>query len=271
MGIFSWLFGGKSKPSTHSDASQQSKIETYNTSKAQVRWRSGSFPMDVVGESNYQKALISICGPHTRHGHDQEYMAIIKLEPSNKYDSNAVVVQISSKVVGYLPRGEALRVGSQMREENLSKATCNARVKGGWRTNQHDEGHYGVQLAIPRQGWIDFGTGRTDPGTKTSWSKTDPAPKTERPQAAKSGPLLGEKIAFSGMRSDCDLAKNLAGKGAYIMANLGKSTSVLVVNEERPFSVAMMTSARYEIADKQIKDGRNLRIMSLSEAHALAN
>jgi hypothetical protein len=60
--------------------------------------------MEVVGESNYQKALSEILGPHTRAGYDEELGAVIELEPSNPYDSNAVAVKIRGYLVGYLPR-----------------------------------------------------------------------------------------------------------------------------------------------------------------------
>ena len=175
MGLLSWLFGRRKEPPATEDKLPPLAFDTPppqvrgamspSVPRARVRWRDGSFPMEVVGESNYQQALIAICGPHNRHGHYQEDLAVIELEPSNPHDANAVVVKMLGRVVGYLPREQAERVGSQMREEGLSIAACKARVQGGWRTNQYDEGHYGVQVAIPQRGWIDFGTGRSPPAT----------------------------------------------------------------------------------------------------------
>lgn len=157
--------------------------------RANVIWRSGSFPMKVVGESNYQDTLSGICGPHTRNGHNHKTSAIIELEPENLHDNNAVVVKINGRVVGYLPREQAQRVGSQLREEGHSRANCHALIRGGWRTNQYDQGNFGVSLAIPQMGWIDFGTGRTPADVATSKSKK--REKTKKPKRSEHGPLLG--------------------------------------------------------------------------------
>jgi hypothetical protein len=69
-----------------------------------VRWREGSYPMEIVGESHYQDSLIAICGRHTRYGSDMQFEAEIALDPSNPHDPNAVVVRIDGRKVGYLPR-----------------------------------------------------------------------------------------------------------------------------------------------------------------------
>lgn len=277
MGLFSWLRGGKKQTPPRSEKVSSpglnsppvhTKIATSPvTSKAQISWRDGSFPMEVVGESHYQQALISICGKHNRDGHEKEFVAIIALDPSNPHDANAVVVNILNNVVGYLPKEQAQRVGAQMREEDLQTVTCRAKVRGGWRTNQHDEGSYGVRLAIPQHGWIDFGAGRTQPKTPKI---STPKAKSSRPEPAKTGPLRGEWVAIMGAHSDGDLAKELAEKGAHIMGSVGKSTSLLVVACERPFTSGVMNSAQYRKAEKRISEGGvALRIVSLSEVREL--
>lgn len=273
MGILSWLFGRRDGTSETEETMPPLAFDTplsrargpksESSPRVQIQWRDRSFPMEVVGESNYQKALIEICGPHNRYGHDQEQPAAIELEPSNPHDANAVVVKIFGRVVGYLPREQAKRVGLQMREEGLRSAVCSSRVQGGWRTNQYDEGHFGVRLAIPTRGWIDFGTGRSPPATATS------AGKPNRPEPARSGPLRGEWVTIIGAASNGDLAKDLAGKGAHIMAGVGKSTSLLVVAEERPFSSGLVSSTQYRRAEQRISEGSSLRIVSLSEARQL--
>ena len=146
MGLFSFLFG-KTKT-----MSRPRKIPM-------VKWRDGSFPLEVVGESQHQDALVAICGPHSRDGYDVRCQAVLELEPNNPYDPNAVRVSISNRKVGYLARDQAERVGAQMREIGMAVASCQARVRGGWRTNQYDEGNFGVTLAVPARGWIDFGIG----------------------------------------------------------------------------------------------------------------
>lgn len=258
MGIFSFLFGKSTSGGTN-----ESKVPRSSTTR--IKWRDGSFPMQVVGESNYQNALIAICGPYSREGHDGEYQALIEREPSNRFDPNAVMVKINGRMVGYLDRSQAERVSQQMLEERISSAVCGARVRGGWRTNQYDEGSYGVSLAIPNHGWIDFGTGSKQPHpSKPAWPRK-PSRSTKRPEAASSGPLAGHWVVLVGARSDSEIAEELAGVGAKIMQGLGKSTTLLVVAGEEPFDFSIRRSATFLRAEEMISTGARLRIVSVSE------
>lgn len=118
--------------------------------------RADSFPMEAVGENNYQEALGRICGGHTRDGHDYRVTAFLVPEPANRYDPNAVRVLIDGHLVGYLAREQATRVAGRLRDLGLSErgVTCAATIRGGWRTNQHDAGHFGVKLGVPTRGVI---------------------------------------------------------------------------------------------------------------------
>jgi hypothetical protein len=163
VGILSFLFGKPNSEVKSQPRADERSSHKLTSPRARIKWREGSFPMEVVGESNYQDALVAICGAHTRVGHDGEYDALLECEPTNPYDANAILVRIRGHKIGYLPREQTERVGEQMREASLKTALCSARVRGGWRTNQYDEGHYGVRLAIPNHGWIDFGVGAEPP------------------------------------------------------------------------------------------------------------
>lgn len=275
MGLFSFLFGttrraGPRPPTEKAPppARRPSDVQSAQrpTTGAHVQWREGSFPMEVVGESNYQATLVGICGSHTRYGHEGEYVAAIALEPTNRFDPNAVMVTVQGQRVGYLAREQAVRVGQLMREAGLSSAACGARIRGGWRTNQHDEGHYGVTLAIPRTGWIDFGIGAQPPVRE----RAKPVAR-DRPTPAASGPLLGQFIALIGAPPDGALAKELAKAGAHVMAAPGKSTTLFVVAAERPFDFGMRRSAKFEKAETLIAGGSPLKIVSLSEVRAMAS
>ena len=162
MAFFSWLFGQNNDqaPQTHgsSKATPRQRVPSseFGKSSKKVLWRSGSFPLEIVGESNYQQELISICGPYTEDGHDQSHQAIMVLEPTNPYDKNAVKILLGNKTVGYLAREQAVRVGNQMRESGISSARCDAIVRGGWTRDEFDEGMFGVRLAVPSRGKIDF-------------------------------------------------------------------------------------------------------------------
>lgn len=65
--------------------------------------RTGFFGREVVGESNYTKALRNAIG---KRGGEKEMWVTLEREPSNKYDKNAVRVHIQGSTVGYVPREE---------------------------------------------------------------------------------------------------------------------------------------------------------------------
>lgn len=111
----------------------------------------GGYPRSIVGESHCQAALSNICGGHNREGHWLETVADLALEPTNPYDENAVMVTISGEKVGYLSRDDAPKYLEALREAGFDgqRVKVAAKIVGGWRTNQHDAGHFGVKLAMP--------------------------------------------------------------------------------------------------------------------------
>lgn len=123
---------------------------------AQIVWRDGSYPTNAVGESHYQDAFEALCGGYTRSGHQIACTALLVPEPSNPYDVNAVKVTIQGRLVGYLSREGAVRFHAEMAAAGRpgEGAQCAAMIKGGWRTNQYDEGSFGVSLGVP--GWGKF-------------------------------------------------------------------------------------------------------------------
>lgn len=243
MGLFSFLFGsGPSKvkgPTKLAVPPPQSQAPR-GSANPSIQWRPASFPMEVVGESRYQDALVAICGAHTRYGHEGEYLAVLKREPSNAFDPNAIAVHIDGRKVGYLSREQAERVSIQMDEAGLGAVRCSARVRGGWRTNQYDEGHYGVRLGVPTWGWIDLGIGAEKPVEPRK-----PRRPSITPPTAPNGPLSGERIAIQGAPKDGPLAVELAAAGAKIMAGPGKTTTLFVVAASRPFTYGHLRSSMH--------------------------
>jgi len=157
-----------------------------------------------------------------------------------------------------------------MAEDGVPRALCAPKIVGGWRTNQYDAGRFGVYLAIPRRGRINFGIPRPvrDPRDQ-ALGRGGTAATSRRPDPAKEGPLIGEWVAIMGEPSNGALAHELAAAGARFMAGVGKSTTMLVVADERPFSPGIGSSATYRKAEAMIGEGRDLRILSRSEARAL--
>lgn len=58
----------------------------------------------VVGESHYQRALERLAGGRSDASARVDAVATLKREPDNRYDTNAVVVLIEDRQVGYLSR-----------------------------------------------------------------------------------------------------------------------------------------------------------------------
>lgn len=266
MGFWSWLLkrNKTSKDGIGDSASAQSTVRANfgkeATGIARVQADGGKFSMDAVGESNYQPALEEICGGHSRSGHEFETDALIIREPQNPYDENAVMVAIDGKTVGYLTRQQAIRVGRQMDHDGIEKAVCRAKIVGGWRTNQHDEGCFGVRLAIPCRDWIDFGLGKRPTVRETELSRED---KKIRHIAAQAGPLKGQYVVIWGASDYGSEAVELAALGAHIMAGVGKSTT-LVVQSSDLLTPGMKASRIYKQAQGRVAAGASLEIVTLS-------
>ena len=110
----------------------------------------GRFNLQVVGESQYQRALEQICGGRTHQGEDRILDAVLLLDDDNPYDQNAVRVEISGLTAGYLSRDTAQRFRSRIRKEDLraDKFACRANIRGGWDRSEEDCGHFGVWLDV---------------------------------------------------------------------------------------------------------------------------
>ena len=61
----------------------------------------GAFLIDIVGESNYQRELLKICGGKKRRdGVEFVVDAVLVLEEDNRYENRAVRVDIRGLTVG---------------------------------------------------------------------------------------------------------------------------------------------------------------------------
>lgn len=158
MGWLDLLFG--------KDARRRPKIEAPVVAKAKPKAKprdrlegvagvrivtKGAFLRAIVGESFYQSQLERVCKGHNRFGHDLEKVAVLTPDPDNEHDPNAVAVSIDGGRVGFLGREDAARYLAALEEAGYAGQAVKvaAIVKGGWRTNQHDSGHFGVWLALP--------------------------------------------------------------------------------------------------------------------------
>ncbi len=110
----------------------------------------GTFAVEVVGESNYQQALETICGGRSRDGAEEHITATLVLEDSNPHDKNAVRVDIAGNTVGYLSRPDARSYRQRLKQngDDSSKQTCRALIRGGWDRGRNDRGNFGVRLDL---------------------------------------------------------------------------------------------------------------------------
>jgi hypothetical protein len=108
---------------------------------------SGIFHLQVVGESNYQDALETICGGRTEQGADLRGVATLVLDDANPYDRNAVRVEINGLKVGHLGREDAKEYRKYLRTHGLNRihGICKARIRGGWKRGD-ETGYFGVYL-----------------------------------------------------------------------------------------------------------------------------
>ncbi|MDE2465490.1 MAG: hypothetical protein KGO02_17520 [Alphaproteobacteria bacterium] len=111
----------------------------------------GTFEVEVVGESHYQKALEKLCGGRTEDSAEKKCQATLVLEDSNPYDSNAVRIDVDGATVGYLPRDTAKVYRQRLKEAGHPQllGTCDAVIRGGWDRGNGDKGSFGIRLDLP--------------------------------------------------------------------------------------------------------------------------
>lgn len=112
----------------------------------------GNYAIDIVGESQYQWALSSICGGKSQQGHSKVVEAILFHEDDNPYDNQAIRVDIEGMTVGYLSKRLARDFRKRMEEVGHPGriASCSALIVGGWFRSPDNEGHFGVKLDLPK-------------------------------------------------------------------------------------------------------------------------
>jgi len=133
VSLFSRLFGKAEKPRS--------------VALAHTR----GFTHEIVGEASYQTNLAKIAGRKTEHSAKHECLAILECDDNNPRDANAIAVKIDNRLVGYLPRNEAITYRDELRAIDAAMPTgeVRAQIVGGWK-NDEEEGHFGVKLNLKR-------------------------------------------------------------------------------------------------------------------------
>jgi len=149
-GAWKFLSGKKSSPSASTNQ-RSSPAPTTRSSPQDFHWEGkGDFEFEVVGESNYQKALALLAGEHGAESAEVQHKATLVLEDSNPHDPKAVAIRIAGTTVGYLAREDARSYRRRLGQKRLSgvNATCEAIVVGGGTRRNGEKLFYGVKLDI---------------------------------------------------------------------------------------------------------------------------
>jgi DNA polymerase-3 subunit epsilon len=86
-----------------------------------------------------------------------------------------------------------------------------------------------------------------------------------RPTPAPKGPLAGERVAIIASPHDTRLPAEIAAAGGRVMANVGRTTSLLVVAGARPFSAGVRTTTDFLKAEAIAADGGAISILTAEE------
>ncbi|MFQ5622840.1 MAG: HIRAN domain-containing protein [Paracoccaceae bacterium] len=128
---------------------KRGKKSSENSTQLEMK-RGRGFTFEIVGEAKYQSALSKISGGRTEEGVKHFCDAMLIQEPQNRYDNNAVCVEIDRKTVGYLARERAKEFNKAMTRLGFNgrRAKCGAKIVGGWDRGGDDVGYFGVKLNL---------------------------------------------------------------------------------------------------------------------------
>jgi hypothetical protein len=141
VGILSRLFGKRPAPAT------QPVPEAYLF----LPRGDGEHSVQVVGESNYQDSLRwAANGTNSEGPNNPRVYAEVIPEPSNSFDSHAVRIQVSGRLVGYLARADAEAYQAVLLPLAASGQipACEARIKGGYTTDDGYRASLGIELYL---------------------------------------------------------------------------------------------------------------------------
>ncbi|MFA7645635.1 MAG: exonuclease domain-containing protein [Phenylobacterium sp.] len=96
------------------------------------------------------------------------------------------------------------------------------------------------------------------------WRQTS---RRARPTPAATGPLAGERVAIIASPHNTELPAQIAAAGGRVMANVGRTTTMLVVAGRRPFSSGVRTTGSFLKAEAMAADGAPISIVTAEELH----
>lgn len=103
--------------------------------------------VEVHGESHYQRALERAAGGRSDHGAHFQCAARLIREPTNRYDPNAVRVEVQGQTVGYVSRDDVEEIQPMLQKLDAAgrPAWVRATIVGGWDDGQ-TRGSFGIEI-----------------------------------------------------------------------------------------------------------------------------
>jgi len=117
-------------------------IKRSNTSSNKLSKKSIEYTFEIVGEQSCQKNLRKLAGEKEQESKFVEVTAKVLSDPFNKFDQNAVKVEIGGLLVGFLSKEHAKMLSGRVINKEVP-----AVIDGGW-LDDESEGSYGVKLGI---------------------------------------------------------------------------------------------------------------------------
>lgn len=114
------------------------------------------YDFKIAGEAAFQDNLLKITGNKCEQAKCMNLQAIIQADPTNKYDLNAVRVQINNLTIGYLNPQTARDFKEVLAVRKIDPATiftADAKIVGGWKDHK-SEGNLAVYLDIDNDKYV---------------------------------------------------------------------------------------------------------------------
>lgn len=150
------------------------------------------YDYEVVGESHYRDHLLRVIAAHPIKDavDDGEIgvVALLRREPTNPHDANAVEVIVEGGRVGYIPGRDAARVGAYIAQFEARGLTAAVAAEIGW--GDYPGAPIGVRLSMPPD-LADFEVGAPEPFTLTPEPPVAVAPPDPASLVAAAAPVAG--------------------------------------------------------------------------------
>lgn len=102
---------------------------------------------EVVGESHYQAEIEQLAGGRTWNSARMIGTAVLRAEPTNQYDTNAVRVEVDGVLVGHVKATQAAELSPQLLRSG-GAVDAVAVITGGWDRGPKDRGSFGARAWI---------------------------------------------------------------------------------------------------------------------------